>query len=338
MKKIAIIGVMNNKGRELLNLLEENGISATDVFAVDVDCPLGTQISYGEDIDMDVYNLRDFDFGATDIAVFATSEELAKHYIQRAMAKKAFVIDCSGAYSLDYDVPLVVAGINDEKTMESVKNIVAVASPQVTQIVKPLKDIVAKYKIKRLVINAYMSVSPYGREAMDELFSQTRKIFMNEPLVDDEEIFHKQIAFNVLPQVGEFIGDETKFEWAMNVEIKKLLGSDIKVHANCAFVPAFIGIGAFVNVECSKEVDVDEIRNLMRDTKGVVVFDKHTDLGYVSLNDVQGESDVYISRLRQDVSVKNGFSFWCVADDLRFGVAQNVYNLLQLLLKINKVN
>ncbi len=332
MKKIAIVGVTNSKGRELLNMLEENGMSAEDIFAVDVDSPLGTQISYGEDVDMDVYNLKDFDFGSVDIAVFATSEELSKHYVPRAAAKKAFVVDCSTAYSTDSDVPLIIAGLNDDKIAQAHKGIVALPSPQVTQLLIPLKSVAEKYDIKRLIINTYMAVSLYGKEAMDELFNQTRKIFMNEPLVDDEEIFHKQIAFNVLPQVGEFIGDETKYEWSMNVEIKKLLGSDIKVHANCAFVPAFIGIGAFVNAECGNEVDVDDVRNLMRETKGVVVFDKHTDLGYVSLNDVQSESDIYVSRLRQDISVDNGFSFWCVADDLRAGGAQNAYNVLQLLL------
>ena len=171
------------------------------------------------------------------------------------------------------------------------------------------------------------------RKNVKILFAQTRKIFMNEPLVDDEKIFHKQIAFNVLPQVGEFIGDETKYEWSANVEIKKILGGNIKVHANCAVIPAFIGIGEFVNVECEDDVDIDQIRNQMRDTKGVVVFDKHVDCGYVSINDVQGENDIYVSRLRQDVSVENGFSFWCVADDLRAGTAQNAYNILKSLLK-----
>lgn len=332
MKKIAIIGAANGYGRELLNILEEVGTSADDIFAVDVDSPLGTQVSYGEDVDMDVFNLRDFDFGSAKVSVFCTSEEVAKHYIQRALAKGNFVIDCSGAYTSDPDVPLIIPNVNDEKISEAKRGIVEVALPQVTQILLPLQKIAQQNKIKRLVINTYMSASVYGKEAMDELFSQTRKIFMNEPLVDDENVFHKQIAFNVLPQVGEFIGDETKYEWAMNMEIKKILSSDIKVHANCAFVASFIGIGAFVNVECEKEADVDEVRNLMRDTKGVVVFDKHVDCGYVSLSDVQGEGDIYVSRLRQDVSVENGFSFWCVADDMRAGTAQNAYNVLNLIL------
>lgn len=335
MKKIAIIGATNSQGREILNLFEENGTAAEDLFAVDIDCPLGTQISYGEDVDMDVYNLRDFDFASADIAVFAISAEAAKHYIPRAEAKKAFVVDCSAAYAADTDVPLIVAAINGDQIL-SAKNIVSVPSAQVVQILRPLQKVAENYKIKRLVINSYMAVSLYGKEAMDELFNQTRKIFMNEPLVDDEQIFHKQIAFNVLPQVGEFIGDETKYEWLMNAEIKKILGGDVKIHANCAFVPAFIGIGEFVNVECEKDVDVDDVRNLMRDTKGVVVFDKHVDCGYVSLNDVQTESDIYVNRLRQDISVDNGFSFWCVADDLKAGGAQNVYEIVQVLLKNRK--
>ncbi|MBR3501861.1 MAG: aspartate-semialdehyde dehydrogenase [Alphaproteobacteria bacterium] len=329
MNKVAIVGVTNSMGREILNILEENGFKPDDVMAVDVNSPLGTQVSYGEDYDMDVFNLEDFDFSSVKTAVFATSEEVAKHYIHRATEKKVKVIDCSGAYALDSEVPLILNDFNSDKISEAKKGIIALPSPQVSQLVKALQKVAAEHKIVRMVINTYMPASVYGREAMDELFTQTRKIFMNEPLVDDEKVFKKQIAFNVLPQVGEFIGDETKFEWALNVEIKKILGDDIKVHANCAFVPSFMGIGEFVNVECADEVDVDEIRNMMRDTDGVVVFDKHVDCGYVSVNDVQGESDIYVSRLRQDISVENGFSFWCVADDLRAGVAQNAFALLK---------
>lgn len=329
MSKVAIVGVTNSLGREILNILEENNFKPEDVMAVDTNSPLGTQVSYGEDVDMDVFNLEDFDFSSVKLAVFATSEEVAKHYIHRATEKKVKVIDCSGAYALDLDVPLVLHGYNSDNLDKAENKIVALPSPQVSQLVKALQKVSAGHKITRMVVNTYMPASVYGHEAMDELFTQTRKIFMNEPLVDDEKVFKKQIAFNVLPQVGEFIGDETKFEWALNVEIKKILGANIKVHANCAFVPTFMGIGEFVNVECADEVDVDEIRNTMRDTDGVVVFDKPVDCGYVSVNDVQGESDVYVSRLRQDVSVENGFSFWCVADDLRAGVAQNAFALLK---------
>lgn len=334
MEKVAIVGVTESLGREFLSILEENGTKSADIFAVDTNSPLGTQVSFGEEEDIDVFNLEDFDFSSVKTAVFLTSAEVAKHYIPRACAKKVKIIDCSGAYAEDADVPLIVSNINDKDFWaEAKKGIVAVPSPQVTQILLALQNTLQNIKIKRVVINAYISASIYGKEAMDELFTQTRKIFVNEPLVDDENVFKKQIAFNVLPQVGEFIGDETKFEWAYNVELKKVLGADIKVHANCAFVPTFIGIGEFVNVECDNEVDVDDIRNIMRQTDGVVVFDKHVDCGYVSVNDVQGEDDVYVSRLRQDVSVENGFSFWCVADNLRAGCAKNAYNLLKKTIK-----
>jgi aspartate-semialdehyde dehydrogenase len=333
MKKIAIVGVNNTLGREILSLLEENGTSADSIFAVDVNSPLGTQVSYGEDIDLDVFNLDDFDFSSVSVAVFATTSEIAKRYIPKATAQKVLAIDCTSSFADNPDVPVIISGINDNKIFEAKKNIISIPSPQVTQLLIPLQKVLEEKEIKRIVISTYMSTSIYGREAMDELFTQTKKIFMNEPLVDDENVFHKQIAFNVLPQVGEFIGDETKYEWAMNVEIKKIIGSDIKVHANCAFVPAFIGIGEYVNIECEDDVDVDDVRNLMRDTKGVVVFDKHVDCGYVSLNDVQGENDIYISRLRQDISVENGFSFWCVADDLRAGTSNNIYNILKTIQK-----
>ena len=161
------------------------------------------------------------------------------------------------------------------------------------------------------------------------MFAQTRKIFMNESLVDNQKVFEKQVAFNVIPQVEEFIGDETQYEWKINAEVKKIVGHDIKVHANCAIVPAFVGSAAYVNVECEKDVDVADIEKLMKKVNGLIVFDKKTKGGYVTLSDVQGEQEVYISRLRQDVSVKSGFSFWTVADDLRFGVAGNIYNIIK---------
>ena len=201
-------------------------------------------------------------------------------------------------------------------------------SSAVYQILLPLAGVMKTHKLKRLVVTMFNSTSYHGHEAMDELFTQSRKIFLNETLVDDEQIFKKQIAFNVLPQVGEFIGEETSLEWAINAEIKKVLNTDIKVHANCAFVPTFIGDAAFVNAEFEDEVDATEIRNQMK-SPHVVVFDKNVDAGYVSVDDVQGEDSVYVSRVRQDVSVENGISFWTVADNLRAGGAKLVMSILK---------
>lgn len=333
MKKIAVIGALENTGREILDLLAEKNHPLFTVFAVENKTPMGTMVSYGEDDDIDVHNLDNFDFSKVDGAIFATSEELTKKYLPKAKAKGIKIVDCSGATFADTDVPMIVAGINEDKLPTAKSNVVSVPSFFVTQMLLPLQNVVKKLNIKRIVLSTYTSTSVYGKEAMDELFTQTRKIFMNEPLVDDEQIFHKQIAFNVLPQIGEFMGDETHQEWQINAETKKVLGSNIKIHANCAVIPSFIGSAEYVNVECEDEVDADEIRKMMETAKDVVVFDKNVDGGFVSITDVQGEDSIYVSRIRQDVSVENGFSFWCVADNIRAGVAISALKVMNLLLK-----
>ncbi len=338
MKKIAVVGVQETVGREILSFLEENGYRAADVIALEPGAPLGSMVSYGEETDLDVKNLHDFDFSQAGIALFASTEEIAKQFVPKALAKNCKVIDCSAAFVSEADVPLVIAGYNDNKIAEAGRGLVAVPSAAVTQMLEPLKKINSEYALSRLVISTYTSTSVYGKAAMDELFSQIRRIYMNDTLADSQKVFNKQIAFNVIPQIGDFIGEETQCEWAMNAETKKILGGGVKVHANCAIVPAFIGTGLFVNVECEHEVDVDDVRKLMKQTPGVVVFDKNLDGGYVTLADVQGENDIYVSRLRQDASVDNGFSFWCVADDLRAGVAKNAFEVMKLMMNMAAAN
>ncbi len=332
MSKIAVAGVQSSIGREILSFLEENGYKAKDIIALEPGSVLGNMVSYGEEDDLDVLNLNDFDFSKADIVLFATTQPIAKQFIPKAVAKGCKVIDCSLSCVGDSEVPLIISGYNTEQIQHASKGIIAVPSAAVVQLLLPLQKIQKEYGIKRIIVSTYTSTSVYGKEAMDELFTQTRKIYMNDSLVDDQKVFNKQIAFNVIPQVGEFIGEETQNEWSMNSEIKRILGGDVKVHANCAIIPAFIGNGQFVNVECEHDVDVDDVRKLMKQTSGVVVFDKNLDGGYVTLADVQGEDNIYVSRLRQDVSVENGFSFWCVADDLRAGVAKNAFAILQQVL------
>lgn len=331
MTKIAVAGVKGGVGRELLNLFAENGIPADKVFALEARAPLGTLASYGEDDELDVFALENFDFAKVDAAIFATTKEQGKRFIKKAAAAGCRVIDLSGATFTDGSVPLIIPEINgDTLSGQGDKpQIVGVPSSAVYQILLPLAGALKAHKLKRLVVTMFNSTSYHGHDAMEELFSQSRKIFLNETLVDDEQIFKKQIAFNVLPQVGEFIGEETSLEWAINAEIKKVLNADVKVHANCAFVPTFIGDAAFVNAEFADEVDADAIRDSMKAEKNVVVFDKTVDAGYVSVDDVQGEDSVYVSRVRQDVSVENGVSFWTVADNLRAGGAKLVMSILK---------
>lgn len=329
MSKIAVVGVQSSIGREVLSFMSENDYKSKDIIALEPGSVLGNMVSFGEEEDLDVLNLNDFDFSKVEIAIFATTEAIAKQFIPKALARGCKVIDCSQAYVSDSDVPLVIEGYNSEQIAHAVKGLIAVPSAAVAQILLPLQKVQKEYGIKRIVVSTYASTSVYGKEAMDELFTQTRKIYMNDSLADDQKVFNKQIAFNVIPQVGEFIGEETQNEWSINAEIKKILGGQVKVHANCAVIPAFIGSGQYINVECEHEVDVDDVRKLMKQTGGVVVFDKNLDGGYVTLADIQGEDNIYVSRLRQDVSVENGFSFWSVADDLRAGVAKNAFSVLQ---------
>lgn len=333
MSKIAVIGAEESIGREVLNFLADGNYKVSDIVALEPKALLGATVSYGEDDEIDVHNLDNFDFSGIDLAVFASSEEISKRFVGKALAKGAKVIDCTTNFFSDSDVPMIVAGVNDEQLKNAKRNLVSVPSAAVTQILLPLVEVDKKYNITRLIVSTYTSTSVYGKAGMDELFSQTRKIFMNESLADNQKVFEKQIAFNVIPQVEDFIGDETKYEWSINAETKKVLGKDVKVHANCAFIPAFIGNAAYVNVECEDDVDVDDVEKLMKQTKDVIVFDKKVKGGYVTLNDVQGEIEVYVSRLRQDVSVENGFSYWCAADNLRFGVAGNVYKIIRSWMK-----
>lgn len=332
MPKIAVAGVKENAGREFLTLLQENDIPVDNVIALEPRSPLGNLVSYGEDDELDVFSLDEFDFKKADIVVFATPKEVTKRYLKKAETAGIKIIDLSGATFTDSNVPYIIPELNGDLLNKDTK-IVGVVSSAVYQTLLPLAKTIKNHKLKRLVINMFCSTSYLGHAAMDELFTQSRKIFLNETLSDNQEIFKKQIAFNVLPQVGDFIGDETALEWAINAEIKKVLKTDIKVHANCAFVPTFIGDGAFVNAEFFDEVDATDIRNDMKTVKNVVVFDKTVDGGYVSVDDVQGEDSIYVSRIRQDVSTENGISFWTVADNLRAGAARVAFAILTEMLK-----
>lgn len=329
MHKIAVIGVEEGLGREVLNLLSEQGVNAKDVYALAPRSALGSIVSYGEDDELDVLGLDTFDFKAVKVAVFATTSEVAKKYITTALKAGVKVVDASGASAGNPDVPMILAGFNNDKAQSC--QMVSVPSAEVAQMLIPLQNLHNKYQIKRVVVSTYSSTSAFGRAGMDELFNQTRKIFMNDTLADDQNVFHKQIAFNAIPHLGEFIGEETNCEWAFNTETKQVLGGEIKVHANCAVIPAFVGSAQYINVEFTKEIDVDDAKAEIKKVKGVIVFDKQTDGGYVTLHDVQGENDIYVSRLRQDTSVENGISLWCVADNLRAASAKNILSVAKLL-------
>lgn len=329
MPKIAVVGVEENLGKEVLSLLSEQGYKPQDVVALSLRSAAGNMVSFGEDDDIDVIRLDNFDFKNVDFVVFASMAELTKKYLPSAQKSGVKIIDASGASTGNPDVCMILSGYNDDKLKSANSNIVSVPSAEVAQMLIPLQNIHRQYNIKRIVVSTYSSTSAFGRAGMDELFNQTRKIFMNETLADDQNVFHKQIAFNVIPHLGEFIGEETSVEWSFNAETKQIFDENIKVHANCSVIPAFVGSAQYINIECTEDVDVSEAKDYMKKTKGVIVFDKQVDGGYVTLHDVQGEDNIYISRLRQDSSVENGISFWCVADNLRSAAATNICQIIK---------
>ena len=327
MQKIAIIGVKENLGYELLNLFSENGFSPKSIIAIETQAPLGTIVSYGEDHELDVVALDNFDFNQTDIAIFCSPKAITQKYLPKASTSTCKIIDLTEASFSNASVPCIIPGINCHLITPETK-IISIASPTVYQALLPLANTLKTNRLTRLIITAYISTSHLGRPAMDELFSQSRKIFLNESLNDNKKVFQKQIAFNILPQVGEFIGEETSLEWHINAEIKKILNPNIKVHANAAYVPTFIGDGIFVNAEFEDEIDATNVRQDMEKVPNVVVFDKNLDGGYVSVDDIQGEDNVYVSRIRQDISVENGISYWSVLDNLRAGSAKVAFDIL----------
>jgi aspartate-semialdehyde dehydrogenase len=264
------------------------------------------------------------------VAVVCTSEGIMQQKQILDTASQGIKIINATSYLNGIDnIPMIVGGINEGFSCP--KNIINVPSPHVVQLLSAVAGL-CKYNIKSIRVSAYVAADFEGQDGMTELYNQTRRILMNDMLSSSNKLFHKTLAFNIIPQVGSFIGEETSVEWAYNSQIKQVVGSDVKVHANCAIVPAFVGLGQYVNIETSEEIDADEAREDIKKTKGVLIVDRQEDGGYVSLNDVQGESSVFVSRIRQDMTVTNGISLWVAGDSYKIS-AQNILALLKQLLK-----
>ena len=329
---IAVVGATGNVGREMLQTLLERNFPIGEVHAVASSRSAGHEVSFG-DKTLKVESLDGFDFSGIDIVLSSPGAKVSAEFAPRAAAAGAVVIDNTSHFRMDPDVPLIVPEVNAH-AIANYKKKGIIANPNCSTIqmvlaLKPLHDVVP---IKRVVVSTYQSVSGAGKEAMDELFNQTRDIFMNN--VPEPSALPKRIAFNLIPQIDEFMDDRaTKEEWKMVVETKKILDPKIKVAANCVRVPVFIGHSEMVNVEFEGEMDAATARRLFLNAPGLTLIDLETDLGYVTPADVQGEDNVYISRVRDDVSVENGISFWCVGDNLRKGAALNAIQIAEVLVK-----
>ena len=332
---VAVVGATGNVGRELLNILSEREFPVDEVIALASERSVGKEISFGEDDILTVENLATFDFDGVDIVLSSPGASVSAEFSPKAAAAGAVVIDNTSHYRMDPDVPLVIPEVNPEAIAEYKKKGI-IANPNCSTIqmlvaLKPLHDLA---KIERVVVSTYQSVSGGGKEAMDELFNQTRGIYVNEAASSNQQVFPKQIAFNAIPHIDEFMDDgQTKEEWKMVVETKKILDPKIKVTASCVRVPVFIGHAEAINIEFANPISDDEARAALQNAPGIIVVDHRADEGYVTQAECAGEDAVYVSRIRSDPTIDNGLNIWVVSDNLRKGAALNTVQIAEELIK-----
>jgi aspartate-semialdehyde dehydrogenase len=331
--KVAVAGATGAVGREMLTTLAEREFPADEVVALASERSVGSEVSFGEDEVLKVQDLEAFDFAGFDIALFSPGAKVSAVQAPRAAKAGCVVIDNSSHFRMEPDVPLVVPEVNAEAIAGySRRNIIANPNCSTIQMVVALKPLHDLAGLARVVVCTYQSVSGAGREAMDELFDQTRAVYMNQPL--EKRNFTKQIAFNVIPHIDVFMDDgATKEEWKMVAETKKILDPDIEVSATCVRVPVFIGHAEALHLEFRKPVTVKAARAALAKAPGISVVDHRVDEGYVTPAECAGEDPVYVSRIREDRTVKHGLSMWVVADNLRKGAALNAVQIAEELVR-----
>lgn len=328
--KIAVVGATGNVGREMLNILEERGFPADEVVALASRRSQGTEVSYG-DKTLKVKPLDQYDFSDTDICLMSAGGNISKEWSPKIGAQGCVVIDNSSAWRYDSNVPLIVPEVNPD-AIEGFrkKNIIANPNCSTAQLVVALKPLHDAAKIRRVVVSTYQSVSGAGKEGMDELFQQSRAVFVADPV--SVQKFTKRIAFNVIPHIDVFMEDGyTKEEWKMVAETKKMLDPKIKLTATAVRVPVFIGHSESVNIEFENPISAEEAREILREAPGCQVIDKHEDGGYITPYESAGEDATFISRIREDITVENGLAMWIVSDNLRKGAALNTIQIAELL-------
>lgn len=330
--RVVVAGATGNVGREMINILAEREFPIDEIAVVASSRSQGDQIEYGETGKMlTIKNIEHFDPTGWDMALFAIGSDATKVYAPKFAAAGCVVIDNSSLYRMDPDVPLIVPEVNpDAIDGYKAKNIIANPNCSTAQMVVALKPLHDKATIKRVVVATYQSVSGAGKAGMDELFEQSRNIFVGDPA--EPKKFTKQIAFNVIPHIDSFLDDgSTKEEWKMVAETKKILDPKVKVTATCVRVPVFVGHSEALNIEFEEEISAQEAQDILREAPGVMLIDKREDGGYVTPIECVGDYATFISRVREDSTVDNGLSLWCVSDNLRKGAALNAVQIAELL-------
>ncbi|WP_042251388.1 aspartate-semialdehyde dehydrogenase [Paracoccus sp. PAMC 22219] len=329
--KVVVAGATGNVGREMLNILDERQFPVDEIAVLASRRSQGTEVSFG-DKTLKIKDIEQFDWTGWDIALFAIGSDATKIHAPKAAAAGCVVIDNSSLYRYDPDVPLIVPEVNPEAIAGyAKKNIIANPNCSTAQMVVALKPLHDRARIKRVVVSTYQSVSGAGKDGMDELWDQTKGMYVPGQEKAPNK-FQKQIAFNVIPQIDVFMEDgSTKEEWKMVVETKKIMDKSIKVSATCVRVPVFVGHSESINIEFEDFLDEDEARDILREAPGVMVIDKREPGGYITPVECVGEYATYISRIRQDGTVENGLNLWCVSDNLRKGAALNAVQIAELL-------
>src|ERR1700745_1405969 len=326
--KVALVGATGNVGGEMLNILDERKFPADEVVALASRRSMGVEVSYG-DRTLKVKALEHYDFSDVDIFLMSAGCAVSKEWSPKIGAAGVVVIDNSSAWRMDPDVPLIVPEVNAAAAAGFTrKNIIANPNCSTAQLVVALKPLHDRATIKRVVVATYQSVSGAGKDAMDELFSQTKAVYTNDDLINKK--FPKRIAFNVIPEIDVFMEDGyNKEEWKMMAETKKILDPKIKLTATCVRVPVFVGHSEAVNVEFEKPITPDEARDILGNAPARLVYAKREDGGYVTPHEAAGEDATYISRIREDATVENGLSLWIVSDNLRKGAALNTIQIAE---------
>ena len=329
--KVAVIGATGNVGREMLNVLSERQFPASEVVALASTRSVGKEVSFGDKI-LKIKALDYYDFKGTDICLMSAGSKVAETWGPKIAAQGCIVIDNSSRWRMDREVPLIVPEVNAAVLDHGIKKgIIANPNCSTAQMVVALKPLHDAATIKRVVVSTYQSVSGAGKEAMDELFRQTRAVFVADPI--EKGKFTKQIAFNVIPHIDVFLDSGfTKEEWKMSVETQKILDPDIQVIATCVRVPVFIGHSESLTIEFEKPITAERARAILRESPGVLVVDKREDEGYVTPVEAAGEDATYVSRIRKDPTVEHGLALWCVSDNLRKGAALNAVQIAECLI------
>jgi aspartate-semialdehyde dehydrogenase len=327
--KVAVVGATGAVGREMLKTLAERRFPVSEVAAVASGRSAGAEVSFGERDILKVRSLDKFDFRGWDIGLFSPGASISAVHAPRAAEAGCVVIDNTSQFRMEPDVPLVVPEVNPQALARFARRrIIANPNCSTIQMVVALKPLHDRFRLRRVVVATYQSVSGAGKEGMDELFAQTKATYVNDPV--KQETFTKTIAFNVIPHIDRFLDDgSTKEEWKMVVETRKILDPDIAVIATCVRVPVFIGHAEAIVIETERPISVSEARAALRDAPGVVVVDQREDGGYITPAECAGEDAVYVSRIRKDPTVENGLAFWCVSDNLRKGAALNAVQIAE---------